>query len=229
MPLTAEHKLLMKAGREKYQAEQRAKKDAALKADVVHNAGRDPIIYQSPTGTNGTAHVDIPDNSIPATSIGVPGALLKIDDGLGHVWAVPAESHEDYRLYQSPREMKHYKGYNPAFEYGCYRRDEINTQHANGWVGVSRAELGLDKLPLSTDQYGAPNDGLHWVEDQLVMKKPKVLVERERAAYTKFAKAVANSLEGPAAKGRANLDSEPNMVKAEIQSDQAQFAEPVKL
>ena len=171
-----------------------------------------------------------PDNSIAASSVEVPGALLEIKDGQGHTWAVPAESSEDYRLYQSPREVEHFKGYDARFRYEFIRRDEIEVKITEGWVCVTRKELGLQNIPANTSPQNATNDGLHWVEDQVCIKKPEVLVERQTKAYNQYAREVANSMKGPKSVGRENLQhgQDGNLVAEEV-NRQSTAAEPARV
>lgn len=137
----------------------------------------------------------VPDNAIAATSVQVPGALLTIKDGQGHTWTVPAESNEDHRRHRSVFDVRAYKGHDPNFAYQFIRRDEINSMLTSDWVPVSRKELGITALPAAiAAQYGTTVDSNHWVNDQVCIKKPKVLADREYNGWDRFCREVANSM-----------------------------------
>ncbi len=176
-----------------------------------------------------------PDNAIAASSVQVPGALLTIKDGKGHVWTVPAEDTTDYRRHNSAFELKRWEAENPDFQAQFVRRDEITDYFTKEWVPIERDELHLKDLPAAvTQQYGNALDSFHWVEGSVAMKKPKVLTNREYAGFDRFRKEVANSMKAQTvvrADGTVAVESaRPNLdaggLVTESVKEQSTFREP---
>lgn len=168
-------------------------------------------------------------NGVKAKSVQVRGALMEIKDGLGHVWTVPANEDEDYQAHTSIFKVANLKGYDERFEYEFH--DDVSRMITDGWALVSRRELGLPDLPSATPgakEYGAPDGGWHQIESLYCVKRPKILVERTRKAFKKYADTIAGQMT-PAKDSVRDRQSDPNAIVTEEVKSATSFKEPTAI
>jgi hypothetical protein len=201
--MTEEQKRKMREGRLRYRENLAAKKAAQREAPT-------------PEGISGK-------------SVQTRGVLMTIDDGMGHSWTVPADDTEDYRLHRSPFEIKTLPGYDPKFDYQFENMSDVGPMLTNDWVIVTRKELGLPSYPADIpNEYGLPLSGAHMVEKQVCLKKPKVLVDRTRAAHKRFADAIVNQIAPPQNSAKNKLEHEPGGIVTDSIVSSTTFKEPAR-
>lgn len=167
---------------------------------------------------------------ITGKSVETRGVKLTIDDGHGHSWTVPADDTEDFRLHTSPFELKTLPGYDPKFDYQFENMSEVGPMLTNDWVIVTRKELGLPSYPADIpNEYGLPLSGAHMIEKQVCLKKPKVLVDRTRAAHKRFADAIVNQIAPPRDSAKNRLEHEPGGIVTDSMVSSTTFKEPARV
>lgn len=109
-------------------------------------------------------------------SITVGGVKAQVvEDGLGHVWTIPAEAVEDmYDHVNIFEAIKH--RFDERFHYQLEPRSNVGRKMLEGFVVVTKEELGLPGTLVM--EYGQPVDTTFAVGDAVLMKIPKLLAER---------------------------------------------------
>ena len=119
------------------------------------------------------------------------GGIIKDDQG--NIWRVPDGNVDDLNdLNQIPGIARIKK--DPRFHYQTINVNEIDEYLTNGWVLVSRKEAGLPETQIQKEGYGSLlADYVHYM-DAVYVKKPLVLVTRDRMILDQPAKDAMNDL-----------------------------------
>jgi len=143
----------------------------------------------------GNAVPPIPDG-INVKSIESAGVLV---DSEGHTWTIPEKDDTIDVRYKSifaiPRP-------DPLMQYQFIRRDgpdeELSEMMGEQWVPVTRAEIGVAQFKTEAGvEYGSPLDKYHIIGKMICVKKPKTLVERQRASQKRVCDAAVSATEPP--------------------------------
>lgn len=147
---------------------------------VSYDEPDDPAnpIDSSPAPDPDPAPVDPPpdDNSVDATLVAAPGIIR--DKFSGKIWAVPTGTFEDagIAIYKSPRDIQK----DPEFHYEFCRSDdemdELPEKMAQGFVPVTRRELGMEAF--SNPGQPSPMDEFYVIDGHDVcIKIPRVIAK----------------------------------------------------
>lgn len=115
-----------------------------------------------------------------------------IKDDQGHEWAIPADNVDDLDDLGSPGLFGHMK-FDPRFHYQTEHQDKVSSKMTEGFVPVTRKEVGLPDL--ITMDYGKPVTDIVHLMDTVLLKIPKVLADRKQARKLRTAQEVVSATE----------------------------------
>jgi hypothetical protein len=133
---------------------------------------------------------DLSSGGIDASTIQVGGVVR---DAQGHEWLVPADETEDLGdLKVNPfGELT----LDPAFHYQTCRIDEVSAKLSEGFVLVTRDEVGLPSIKNLEREFGMAESTYVRLHDGVLIKLPKILADRKQAKKARLAQAVVDSTE----------------------------------
>lgn len=131
----------------------------------------------------------------------VPGVI--VDPYTGKTWAVPTDALETVRIHDSPYDIKK----DPQFHYQAHSFGEVADMESQGFVKVTRKEVGREESIKLSGDVASPLDQYYTINgEQVMMKIPKILADRRYAAQKKLCDAAVAKTERP----ERELDTSPN-------------------
>lgn len=129
-------------------------------------------------------------NAATASSIQVDGVIM---DDEGHEWAIPAEDTEEFDA-DADGPFGRLK-LDERFFYQTCRLDEVAAKVSEGFVAVTRREVGLADLKTLEREFGMAEATYVRLKDAVLIKIPKVMADRRQARKARIAKQAVEQTE----------------------------------
>ena len=129
-------------------------------------------------------------DAIQADVISAPGVVVA--DNFGNSWTIPADEHEDLTDLGAGSIFDRFK-HDDRFTYNLIQENRVAQRRLEGWVVVSKEEVGLSNdLVL---EYGKPVTSDVHIMDGVYMKIPKQIADRRLKRKAEYAKQVVEQTE----------------------------------
>jgi len=128
-----------------------------------------------------------PISSLEVEEVEVAGIIR---DKQGNVWAVPADSTEELEDLNFKGPFAHLK-YDDVMYYQLIRLDELESKRTEGFVPVTKSEVGIDE-GLLRDVGKSVSSYVQYV-DTILVKMPKVIADRMQARKAKVAQQIVDA------------------------------------